>query len=243
MPLHDHFQPPIDETAPWAGLHTVWSTFITGQLNQGKLPPGYFAVPSVHLGVTLEADVGTLEKEEENSSNGEPDAGGVATAVWAPPAPPLLMKTNLADLDVVEVQVFLKRELRLVAVVELVSPANKDRPTHRTAFVSKVAGYLQHEVGVIVVDVVTECHENLHAELMRLLDAPEDATLALASDLYAAAYRATGKGKRARLEIWPAPLAIGLSLPTLPLWIAPARAVPLDLESSYTTACRVLSVH
>jgi hypothetical protein len=43
-----------------------------------------------------------------------------------------------------------------------------------------------------------------------------------------------------RLEIWPASLAIGERLPMLPLWIARDRAVPLDLEESYTAACRTL---
>jgi len=33
------------------------------------------------------------------------------------------------------------------------------------------------------------------------------------------------------------PLAIGRSLPTLPLWLSADDVVPLDLETSYTTAC------
>jgi len=43
--------------------------------------------------------------------------------------------------DVYEVLVYdEKRRCRVVAAVEIVSPANKDRPEHRRAFVSKCAG-------------------------------------------------------------------------------------------------------
>ena len=56
--------------------------------------------------------------------------------------------------------------MRLVAVVELVSPGNKDRPEHRQAFVTKCAAYLQEQVNIVMVDVVTTRHANLHRELL-----------------------------------------------------------------------------
>ena len=51
--------------------------------------------------------------------------------------------------------------------------------------------------------------------------------------------RARKHGKP-RLEMWPATLKLGAALPVLPLWIAPDRAVPLDLEASYTATCESL---
>jgi hypothetical protein len=45
-----------------------------------------------------------------------------------------------------------------------------------------------------------------------------------------------------RLEAWPAALAIGLPLPTLPPWLAAALAVPLDLEAAYVAACVSLRI-
>ena len=51
--------------------------------------------------------------------------------------------------DNLEVQVVDEREgLRLVAVVELVSPRNKDRADARDAFTAKCSAYLQRGVGV-----------------------------------------------------------------------------------------------
>jgi hypothetical protein len=120
------------------------------------------------------------------------------------------------------------------------SPANKDRPENRAAFVSKVAGYLQEKIGVIVVDVVTDRQANLHSELLDLFNPPTDAgvssALAFDSDLYAVAYRATGRGKRSRVEMWPVELALGDLLPVLPLWIGEDWSVPVDLEKAYLAA-------
>src|SRR5437899_1625370 len=74
------------------------------------------------------------------------------------------------DQDVYEVQVFdEKRHCRLVAAVEIVSPANKDRPEHRQAFVSKCAGLLREQVSIVIVDVVTTRTQNLYEELLELI--------------------------------------------------------------------------
>jgi hypothetical protein len=48
-----------------------------------------------------------------------------------------------------------RRGRHLVAAVEIVSPANKDRPENRRAFVTKGAALLQQGVCVSLVDLVT----------------------------------------------------------------------------------------
>ena len=54
----------------------------------------------------------------------------------------------------------------LAGAIELVSPANKDRSTHRDAFVSKCETYLRQGIGLVIVDVVTGRKANLHNELL-----------------------------------------------------------------------------
>lgn len=237
MPLRDHFRPPTSLLAPFPSLHAMWATHLVGQLNQGVLPVAYFAVTRSYPGSQAQVDVGAVHDERDTVSSRDGN-GGVATAVWAPPQPPLVAAVDLAGLEAVEVLVMLAEQMRLVAAVELVSPANKDRPSHRNAFVSKVAAYLQEGLGVIVVDVVTERHISLHRELMQFLPLEGPVADAFAADLYAVAYRLVAEQEEPRLEMWPVPLAIGAVLPRMPLWIAPDRAVPLDLETSYTTACQ-----
>src|SRR5207253_4402851 len=103
---------------------------------------------------------------QAESSNG----GGVATLIWAPPRPTLSVVTDLPAQDEYEVRVYdNERGQRLVAAIELVSPANKDRPEHRRAFVAKCAALLQNQVSVTIVDLVTTRDCNLYAELLDLI--------------------------------------------------------------------------
>src|SRR5688572_16051623 len=63
----------------------------------------------------------------------------------------LAVKTEPPDTDEYEVRVSdVKRWRRLVAAVEVVSPANKDRPEHRRLFVAKCAALLQQRVAVTI---------------------------------------------------------------------------------------------
>src|SRR6202022_2274848 len=114
-----------------------------------------------HSGSSAEIDVATFENEGEAVMAGGDNGGGIATAVWAPPRPTLAVVTDLPAPDVYEVLVYdEKRPCRLVAAVEIVTPANKDRPEHRRAFVAKCAGLLRGHVSVVIVDVVTTRTQN-----------------------------------------------------------------------------------
>ncbi|HQU44024.1 MAG TPA: hypothetical protein PK867_14490 [Pirellulales bacterium] len=80
------------------------------------------------------------------------------------------MATDLPAADVYEVLVYdRRRHARLVAAVEIVSPANKDRPESRRAFVAKCARLLRERVSVAIVDIVTTRTPNLYAELLDFL--------------------------------------------------------------------------
>ena len=55
-----------------------------------------------------------------------------------------IIEEELADADEYEVRVYdVERGRRLVAAVEIVSPANKDRPESRAQFVAKCAALLR----------------------------------------------------------------------------------------------------
>jgi hypothetical protein len=56
---------------------------------------------------------------------------------------------------------------RPAAVVELVSPAKKDRADRRRAFAVKCAAYLRRGIGLVTVDIVSGRRFNLHAEARR----------------------------------------------------------------------------
>src|SRR5207248_870183 len=120
--------------------------------------------------------------------------------------------------DTFEVRVFSTAAgLTLVAVIELVSPGNKDHPAERRAFAAKCASYLAQGVSLIVVDVVTSRHANLHNDLMRLMEAPPGLDFPAEVTLYAAAYRPVRRGEQEEIDLWMRRLAIGAPPPILPL--------------------------
>jgi hypothetical protein len=126
----------------------------------------------------------------------------------------------------------------LVAAIELVSPGNKDRAAHRQAFAVKCASYLSQGISLIVIDIVTGRRANLHNEIMRALGHGEAFALPSETVLYTVAYRPIVRDGSEQIEVWPSPLEVGRPLPTLPLALNAEHCVPVDLEKTYTVACR-----
>ncbi|MBI3823340.1 MAG: DUF4058 family protein [Planctomycetes bacterium] len=241
MPLRDHFRPPLDEIASWEELHGQWPAIIVQHLRK-QLPDGYVAGPRVHSGSQVEIDVAAFEKDDPSSTNGMSETnGGVATAVWAPAAASLAVETDLPDFDEYEVRIYdAKRGRHLVAAIEIVSPANKDRPEHRNAFVGKCAALVQKGVAVSIVDLVTVRRFNLYADMLAFLGHTDPTLSDPPTDIYAASCRWVKKEKRTVLEAWSHVLTVGQPLPTLPLWLTADLVVPLALEQSYEQACHDL---
>ncbi|MCI0463237.1 MAG: DUF4058 family protein [Gemmataceae bacterium] len=244
MPLRDHFRPPLDNRTSWEGLHGQWPAMIVVALAR-KLPRRYVAEPRVHLGAYFEIDVASYEEDAPLplASGGGEEQGATATAVWAPPQPTLAIATDLPDQDEYEVRVYdTKRHRRLVAAVEIVSPANKDRPEHRRAFVAKCAALLQQRVSVALVDLVTTRQFNLYGDLLELIGQTDPCLAPEPPPLYAVACRRRRERDAWSLEVWAHALAVGQPLPTLPLWLADNLAVPLELEATYEETCRILRI-
>jgi hypothetical protein len=255
MPLRDHFHPPLSDRKSWPGVHSQWLSMIVLRLNGTVLSSEFEAEPEVHPGTALSIDVATYEEDDgptefgPNGVNGVGPNGGVATAVqpYAPPFPPITGDVSITDVDTFEIQVYRNTGgWKLVAAIELVSPRNKDRPSARRAFATKVASYLQQGVSVVVVDVVTERQANLHAELVELLHLPDTFDWQSPTNLSAVTYRVVrvkvGDKEQERLDVWPFPLTPGEPLPTVPLWLNPVLAVPLELELTYANACQSLRI-
>ncbi len=234
MPLQDHFRPPLFPKRHWESFHVAWAGSIADALNETLLPAGYFAEEHAHAGARVEIDVATFQ--DDAAVPVPPRNGAVATRAYAPPAPALVVPAAFPDEFGVKVYEA-EGGARLVAAVELVSPANKDRAAHRRAFAAKCAGYLAQGVSLLVVDVVTTRRAALHADVLRLLGWPDADGLPAGSDLYAAAYRPWVEEGREEVHVWPAALAVGVELPTLPLALNAEVCLPIDLEATYTAAC------
>jgi hypothetical protein len=124
---------------------------------------------------------------------------------------------------------------RVVGVVELVSPGNKDRAESRAAFVAMCGGYLQSGIGLIVVDVVTSRRANLHNELVEAMHQPPAFAMADTQGLYALAYRPVSRHSEMRS------IVVGFTRGRHRLACSSARSaawfvVPVDLEAAYMDA-------
>jgi Protein of unknown function (DUF4058) len=234
MPLLDHFHPPLSTQRHWESFHTTWAAAIADSLNQDWLPQGYFAEEQLHPAARIEIDVATFE------SGDSPNLGGVAVAgprTYSPTAPTWTVPN--VTIEGHELLVFSSEGgPTLVGAVELISPANKDRPESRRAFATKCASYLHQGIGLAIVDVVTSRSANLHNELIGLIDHGGEFRLPDAAQLYAVAYRPLKRGDSDQIDIWPHTLTLGKTIPELPLWIGPELVVPINLEATYTNACR-----
>lgn len=234
--LLDHFHPPISQRRSWEGFHGLWAAALVEKLNRDVLDDEFFADMQVHVGSQVEVDVAAFEEQQ----SGAHDAGRTTAALapaWAPPKTNLVLPAVFPD-DI-EVQVFATTTgATLVAAIELVSPGNKDRPETRRAFAAKCVAYVTRGIGLIVVDIVTNRVANLHNDVVAMLGHAAPCLLDSAITTYAVAYRPSRQPSGDQIEIWPKTLSLGDSLPTLPLGLRNAGVVRVDLDETYSEACR-----
>ena len=134
MSLRDHFRSPVNDKHRWDAVHGQWPAEIVRTLFD-RLPPGFVAEPKVHHGSPFEVDVSMIEDDDRPLTTADEGDGGTAM---------LTVPADLTELDEYEIRVYDgERERTLVAAIELVSPANKDRPERREQFVNKVASLLR----------------------------------------------------------------------------------------------------
>ncbi len=235
MGLRDHFRPPLHPLHHWESFHSNWATRIADALNDRWLPREYLAEEHTHAGTQLEIDIATFATEPAAAVT-LLGPSSVSPTLWTPPPP--TARAPLAVADAFEVRVLSDAGgATLVGVIELISPANKDRPEQRRAFATKCAGFLHQGVSVVVLDVVTTPSHNLHNDIVAQIGA-EAARMPDDVALYGAAYRPMVRGDATLVEVWSAPCAVGLALPTLPLRLRGDLFVPVDFESTYQEACR-----
>jgi hypothetical protein len=233
MPIHDWTRV---EAGIFHDFHHEWISTIKRALNAGLLPPDHYALAEQIAG-GYGPDVLTLEGPTERFEPGEPH-GGIAMAT-AQPKVSFRAKTE-ADIYAAKANRVAVRHVtdhRVVAVVEIVSPGNKStRPALRT-FAEKAAELLRGGVHLMVIDVFPpgpRDPQGIHKRIWEELDErdfvlPPDRPLTLASYI-------GGPTQEAFVE----PVAVGLSLPQMPLFLTANVYVQVPLDETYQSAWRAV---
>jgi hypothetical protein len=202
MPIHDWTRV---ESGIFHDFHGGWIQVIKRTLNDGLLPPEYYAI-SEQMAVEVEPDVIAMR-------DGPAD--------------------NLATRKRRQVAVRHISDDKVVAVIEIVSPGNKDSKHSLRAFLTKTVDLLAKRVHLLLIDLFPPTPRDphgIHAVIQEELAGTE---LELPADkpLTLAAYEADVP-PMAYVE----PVAVGDALPDMPLFLFPGGHVLVPLEKTYLKA-------
>jgi hypothetical protein len=226
MPIHDWTKVP-------AGLfhdfHQSWSIRIKDALNAGRLPKGVAAFVEQRSG-PFEADVLAVERRtrpQPNSLNG----GG---AVRQQPTTRIVRRTDRTAYSERANRVVVRHHLgRIIALIEIVSPGNKDSRAALRDFVKKTIDFLRDGVHVLIVDLFPPTSRDAFGIHKLIWDefAEEDFTFPQGKDRILASYE-SGPEMAAYVE----PVTVGDVLPDMPLFLWNGIHVPTPLELTYQAA-------
>jgi hypothetical protein len=230
MPMHDWTR--VD-AGVFHDFHNTWIGALRNALNRDVLPPGYYAMSEQHAGKYV-TDILTLNvepKREEATPTG--NSGGLAVALLPPKVRRTLSLSSTARALRKTLAIRHVSGNRLIALIEIVSPANKDRRDHVQEFVDKVEDALAHGIHVLVADIFPPGRHDLlgmHGVIWdQLGDKPDRPPRA--ERLTLASYVADIPVK-VHLEH----LAVGKAIPNMPLFLDPYTYVYVPLESTYDVA-------
>lgn len=228
MPIHDW-------TTVDAGLfhhfHQSWTVSLCGNLNAGVLPSDYFALVEQIVPGSI-PDVLTLKLSA--GSERRPSASQALALATAPPKARLVARTEADAYARKANQITVRhRHGDVIAVVEIVSPGNKASRAELRTLVEKSADFIRQGVHLLIIDLFPQTardprgiHQVVWSEFVE-----EDFELPPGKPLTLVSYLAAAE-RSAYLES----LAVGDTLPEMPIFLRHDLYVSAPLEKSYQTA-------
>lgn len=222
-------------------FHNAWIAELGKALNEGLLPDGYYALGEQHAREGSQADyiADVLTLEHRGGGSGEPAGdeapGGVAVA-QAPPRASLHAEADLTAVYALRRRTLAIRHVsgdRLVALVEIASPGNKDRRSSVSDFTSKCVDALGHGLHLIVVDLFPA---GAHDPGGLALTVARSAGLGALETAPGRRVPAVSFESAEYLRGYAEPFEMGEALPILPLFYRPGWYVNLPLEPTYEAA-------
>ncbi len=200
---------------------------LTDELNSGLLPPDFMAMTEQVTGRPI-PDVVTVQLRTLKDN-----AGGVAVAT-APPTARVIAKFEKINYAKRADRVVIRHGRgKVVAIIEILSPGNKDSRNSIRTFVEKAADILNQGVNLLVVDLFPPTPrdpQGIHKAIWdefgdEPFEAPPGKLLTVASYI-------GGDMPTAYVDS----IGIGDSLPSAPIFLSETRYIPAPLESTYMRA-------
>jgi hypothetical protein len=211
-------------------FHQAWTIEIRNALNAGGLPPEFFAMAEQIVSGPI-PDVVTLQRRPRPTAP-SPSRGGV-TVAEAPPKARFVVSAEIDRYAGKANRILIKHRLgQVVAVIEIVSPGNKNSQHALRTFVLTAEEFLRRGINLLIVDLFPPSPRDPQGIHKAIWDEIQDEPFALPPDkpLTVAAYAAADT-PTAYVE----PVAVGDALPEMPLFLEPGIYVPAPLEATYET--------
>jgi len=231
MPVHDWTR--VD-AGTFHAFHQAWITHLMESLNAGLLPEGYYAMGE-QIASGHGPDVLALRVP-----SARPPAGSQGLAVTErPPKVRVRLHPDENALYHRKIDSLVIRHASghaVVAMIEIISRANKDRTSHVSDTVGKIARFLGAGVNILLIDLLPPGKHDptgIHGSVWEAFNSepylpPVDGPLTLAS------YESTSIGPEAYVE----PVAVGQPLIDMPIFLQEEYYINVPLEATYLAAYR-----
>jgi hypothetical protein len=227
MPLHDWSRIP-------AGLfhhfHQDWSIEMARALNRGLLPKGLSALVEQRAG-PRESDVLTIEEHSRAASGAGGNAG---TATIDRPVTQIVRRTTKQIYASRANRIVVRHHLgRIVAVIEIVSPGNKDSRAALRDFVDKTIDFLRKGIHVLIIDLFPPSPRDPFGIHKAIWDeiTEEDFIFPQGKNRILVSYE-TGPERVARIET----VGVADTLPDIPLILTIDQHAMVPTERTYRAA-------
>lgn len=225
MPMHDWKQV---EAGIYHAFHHEWISEIGRALNRGLLPEDYYALPEQQA-AGFGPDVLTLQSRQETDES----TGGTATrtrptTTYRAETPSSFYRRKKSTVVIRHVSGDM-----IVAIVELVSPGNKNSARAYRDFIDKACELLENRIHLLLIDPFPPGKRDphgIHAAIWETVE-EEPFQMSPSKPLTLVAYEA-GTPTRAYIE----PIAVGDRLPDMPLFLDFGQHVMVPLETTYMAA-------
>lgn len=229
MPIHDWS---AVDAGTFHDFHQDWTIEIRRRLNAGVLPRGYFAMADQRVSGP-EPDVVALQLSTP------PTGSGGLSVLDSPPRTLQRASVSRAVYARKANRVAIRHRLgRVVAVIEVVSPGNKDNRHAVRAFTAKAVEFLTNGIHLLTIDLFPPSvrdPDGLHALIWEELTSERLDPRPVGKPLTATAFDAAEE-----LTAYVEPLAVGDPIPDMPLFLEPGVYVPCPLEAAYAASWAAL---